>query len=86
MTPEARAERLVTDPAALDEIVHGDTFKLESRIAAAIRDAVAEEREKCLAITKDEINRLRWRLNHQTEDDIRNCLTGKHGPDCGAPR
>ncbi len=29
-----------------------------------------------------EVERLRWRLNHQTEDDAEACRQGKH-EDCG---
>lgn len=32
---------------------------------------------------KAEVKRLKWRLNHQTEEDMANCKAGRHGDDCG---
>lgn len=33
---------------------------------------------------KRENKRLRFRLNHQTDEDVEECRQGKHPPDCGA--
>lgn len=32
---------------------------------------------------KAEVKRLKYRLNHQTEEDMANCKAGRHGDDCG---
>ena len=34
--------------------------------------------------TRAEVQRLKWRLNHQTDDDVAACRRGQHGGDCGA--
>jgi hypothetical protein len=37
----------------------------------------------CVACLLDEVMRLRWRLNHQTDDDAEECRRGLHPADCG---
>jgi hypothetical protein len=49
MTPEERAEALVVSPAGVDAIRHCDACAVENLIAAAIREAVAAERERIAA-------------------------------------
>ncbi len=41
--------------------------------------------EKAFAEKQREIDRLRWRLNHQTADDAEDCRQGLHHGDCGKP-
>ncbi len=33
----------------------------------------------------DEVRRLKWRLNHQTDDDVEACRQGRH-TDCGVKK
>lgn len=49
-------------------------------------EAVKGERVRQSEVNRleDEVRRLRWRLNHQTEEDMAACRSGLHGPDCGA--
>lgn len=53
MTPEERAERLVTSEAGIEAVRHCDTFAVEILVAAAIREAVAAERDRCARHAQD---------------------------------
>lgn len=52
MTPEERAEAIVTSEDGIDSVSHCDTFRLEKMIAAAIREAVVAERGRCEEIAR----------------------------------
>jgi hypothetical protein len=41
------------------------------------------ELEKEIEELKAENKSLKWKINHQTEEDNWNCKHGKHPPDCG---
>jgi len=47
-------------------------------VVHARNDPVEQQVDELIA----EVKRLRWRLNHQTEDDAWECANGKHR-DCG---
>lgn len=79
-------------------IRHGDNFPLcravehsqwDGNASVAALRFIAAAREGVLRLFSEidrlsaEVQRLKWRLNHQTEDDAEACQHGKH-EDCGA--
>jgi hypothetical protein len=49
----------------------------------AVRCGELTTEQQALESLRHENRRLRWRLNHQTEDDAEACRQGRHPPDCG---
>jgi hypothetical protein len=46
-------------------------------------DSISNEAADTIENLRAEVKRLKWRLNHQTDDDVEECRQGKH-EDCGA--
>lgn len=53
MTPEQRAEALTESQEGMEALRHIDVGRLEPLIAAAIREAVAAEWERCAKVAAD---------------------------------
>jgi hypothetical protein len=72
MTPEERAEQIVTTEPGMDAIRHADLIQLERLIAATIRAAVLEDREAGVSIIQkyllfDNQRAVSW---HEVQDAI----------------
>lgn len=69
MTPEERAEKLVHEDAIWDH----STSEMEAMLAAAIRAAVAEEREACAKVAES-LRPPHWDQNNIRAKEIADAI------------